>query len=74
MRLILLSLSLSHHFEMSAVLSALPDLPPLIPAGTKINGKPIRIPPRVNLSDLSVPSLIPPLSSLLTSDNSYIAL
>jgi len=55
---------------MSAVLSALPDLPPLIPAGTKIVGKPIRIPPRVNLSDLFVPSLIPPLSSLLTSEHS----
>ncbi|GAA6060099.1 hypothetical protein JCM10212_003507 [Sporobolomyces blumeae] len=39
---------------MSAVLSALPDLPPLVPAGTKLNGKPIRIPPRVNLGDLTV--------------------
>ncbi|GAA5893871.1 GNAT family N-acetyltransferase [Sporobolomyces salmoneus] len=42
---------------MSSILSALPELPPLIPAGTKINGKPIRIPPRVNLGSLTVNNL-----------------
>ncbi|GAA6020868.1 hypothetical protein JCM11491_000011 [Sporobolomyces phaffii] len=42
---------------MSAILSALPELPPVIPAGTKINGKPIRVPPRVNLGALTVNNL-----------------
>ncbi|GAA5989015.1 hypothetical protein JCM5350_001750 [Sporobolomyces pararoseus] len=42
---------------MSSILSSLPELPPLIPAGTKINGKPIRIPPRVNLGSLTVNNL-----------------
>ncbi|GAA5925663.1 peptide alpha-N-acetyltransferase subunit NAT5 [Sporobolomyces koalae] len=42
---------------MSAILSALPDLPPLVPAGTTINGKPIRVRPRVNLGDITANNL-----------------
>ncbi|GAA5874779.1 hypothetical protein JCM16303_002979 [Sporobolomyces ruberrimus] len=42
---------------MPTILASLPELPPLIPAGTKINGKPIRIPPRVNLGSITVNNL-----------------
>ncbi|CEQ39581.1 SPOSA6832_01107, partial [Sporobolomyces salmonicolor] len=39
---------------MSTVLASLPELPPLVPAATTLNGKRIRIPARVNLGELSV--------------------
>ncbi|BGP40524.1 N-acetyltransferase 5 [Rhodotorula kratochvilovae] len=38
---------------MSAVLAALPDLPALVEPATTLNGKRIRVPPRVNLGDLT---------------------
>lgn len=37
---------------MSAVLSALPELPELVQPAQTINGKRIRVPPRVNLGDM----------------------
>lgn len=39
---------------MSAVLASLPDLPAVVQPATTLNGKRIRVPPRVNLGDLSV--------------------
>lgn len=39
---------------MSAVLAALPDLPKLVEPAKTLNGKRIRVPPRVNLGDLQV--------------------
>ncbi|GAA5887843.1 hypothetical protein JCM5296_001785 [Sporobolomyces johnsonii] len=36
-----------------SVLASLPELPPLVPAATTLNGKRIRIPARVNLGDLT---------------------
>ncbi|GAA6050314.1 hypothetical protein JCM3770_002958 [Rhodotorula araucariae] len=38
---------------MSTVLAALPDLPALVEPATTLNGKRIRVPPRVNLGDLT---------------------
>ncbi|GAA5921655.1 hypothetical protein JCM3775_001748 [Rhodotorula graminis] len=38
---------------MSAVLASLPDLPAVVQPGTTLNGKRIRVPPRVNLGDLT---------------------
>ncbi|GAA5933588.1 hypothetical protein JCM1841_004494 [Sporobolomyces salmonicolor] len=38
---------------MSTVLASLPELPPLVPAATTLNGKRIRIPARVNLGELT---------------------
>ncbi|TKA58080.1 hypothetical protein B0A53_00482 [Rhodotorula sp. CCFEE 5036] len=42
---------------MSAVLSALPELPKLVEPAQTINGKRIRVPPRVNLSPVTVNNL-----------------
>ncbi|GAA6003691.1 GNAT family N-acetyltransferase [Rhodotorula paludigena] len=42
---------------MSAVLAALPDLPKLVEPAKTLNGKRIRVPPRVNLGDLTVNNL-----------------
>ncbi|BGP55843.1 hypothetical protein JCM8202_002652 [Rhodotorula sphaerocarpa] len=42
---------------MSAVLSALPELPELVQPAQTINGKRIRVPPRVNLGDITVNNL-----------------
>ncbi|GAA5984090.1 hypothetical protein JCM10908_006046 [Rhodotorula pacifica] len=42
---------------MSAILSALPELPKLVEPAQTINGKRIRIPPRVNLSPVTVNNL-----------------
>jgi hypothetical protein len=38
----------------SAILSSLPDLPPLVETASAINGKPIRVKPRVNLGEMYV--------------------